>query len=125
MRDILQFGNYVAIGANSGGDQVRRWLGERGKQVSAFADLSPSLQGQSRDGLDVLAPAQCAARFDCGTAYVIGTVRQREAAELLTGHLGIDPSRVFPFVNPMLPPTTTRTCSAIWRPITRASGTAV
>ncbi len=101
LRDVLQFDRYVAVGANSGGDQVRAWLTARGKQVVAFADLAPERQGTTRSGLDVLAPLQCLSLLDARTAFVIGTVRQREAAELLVDVLGVDPLQVFPFVNPM------------------------
>jgi FkbM family methyltransferase len=99
--DLLRFDRFIAVGANSGGDQVRRWLAERGKQVLAYADLSPALRNTVRDGLPVHAPADCLGLLDARTAFVIGTVRQREAAEVLTVQLGIDPQRVFPFINPM------------------------
>ena len=101
LSDILQFDRFIAVGANSGGDQVRTWLTRHGKEVLAFADLSPNLQGTTRAGLDVLAPAECLRLLDARTAFVIGTVRQQEVAELLVGTLGVDPLRVFPFVNPM------------------------
>ena len=99
LTDLLAFDRFIAVGANSGGDQVVRWLREHGKTVLAFTDLAPALQGAMRGGLPVLAPAECL--NDPATAFVIGTVRQMEAAELLTGPLGVDPLRVFPFVNPM------------------------
>ncbi len=101
LEDILHFDRFIAVGANSGGDQVRDWLTARGKEVIAFSDLSPSLHGTRRAGLDVLAPLACLDLLDSRTAFVIGTVRQFEAGALLTGELGIDPRRVFPFVNPM------------------------
>jgi FkbM family methyltransferase len=99
--DLLRFDRYIAVGANSGGDQVRRWLAAHGKEVMAFTDLSPALRETVRDGLPVLAPDRCRARMDARTAFVIGTVRQKEAAELLVETLGVDPGQVFPFVNPM------------------------
>jgi FkbM family methyltransferase len=99
--DLLRFDRFIAVGANSGGDQVCRWLAERGKRVLAYADLSPTLQNIPRNGLDVLAPIDCLALLDARTAFVIGTVRQREAADVLTVQLGIDPQRVFGFINPM------------------------
>lgn len=99
--DLLRFDRFIAVGANSGGDQVCRWLAERGKQVLAYTDLSPALQNIPRNSLDVLAPADCLALLDARTAFVIGTVRQCEAAEVLTVQLGIDPQHVFPFINPM------------------------
>lgn len=103
LADLLAFARFIVVGANSGGDQVARWLREHGKTVVAFTDLAPALQGTMRDGLPVLAPADCLTDdlADAGTAFVIGTVRQKDAADLLTGPLGVDPFRVFPFVNPM------------------------
>ncbi len=97
--DLLAFDRYVVVGANSGGDQVRFWLAGHGKEVAAFTDLTPSLCGAERSGLAVLAPAQCP--VGPRTAFVIGTVRQREAAQFLIAELGVAPEQVFPFVNPM------------------------
>jgi len=101
LEDLLRFDRFIAVGANSGGDQVRDWLAARGKAVIAFSDLSPALHGQDRAGLPVRAPEACLAHLDRRTAFVIGTVRQKEAAELLVETLGVAPEQVFPFVNPM------------------------
>lgn len=101
LREVLQFDRFIAVGANSGGDQVRAWLLGQSKKVIAFADLSPKLQGTRRAGLEVLSPVDAVMLMDRRTAFMIGTVKQQEAAELLIGTLGVDPLRVFPFVNPM------------------------
>ena len=98
---MLRFDRFIAVGANSGGDQARAWLTAQGKDVIAFTDLSSRLCGVPRAGLDVLAPEDCLDLLDARTAFIIGTVRQKEAAELLVETLGIDPAQVFPFVNPM------------------------
>jgi len=100
LNELLQFDHYVAVGANSGGDQVRAWLTAHGKSVLAFTDLSENSHGTCRNGLNVLSPSECT-RLSDSIAFVIGTVRQKEAADLLIGHFGVDPARVFPFVNPM------------------------
>lgn len=99
--DLLAFDRFIVVGANSGGDQVRRWLAAKGKDVVAFTDLSADLADTLRDGLPVLTPDACRARLDARTAFVIGTVRQKEAGELLVETLGADPRQVFPFINPM------------------------
>jgi len=101
LRDMLRFERFIAVGANSGGDQVRSWLCNQGKEVLGYADLSASLLGTKRQGLDVLALGDCVRLLDKRTAFVIGTIHQREVAELLVEELDINPLRVFPFVNPM------------------------
>jgi len=99
--NLLDLPRFIVCGANSGGDQVHDWLCNQGKEVLAFADISEPLQGSKRRGLPVLTPADAIARGDDDTGFVIGTIRQRETAELLTKELSVPGSRVFPFVNPM------------------------
>ena len=99
--DLLDLPRFIVCGANSGGDQVHDWLRDQGKQILAFTDDNQRLQGSSRRGLSVLNPADAVARSDAVTGFAIGTIRQRETAELLTKDFAIPAARVFPFVNPM------------------------
>src|SRR5436190_18299839 len=99
--DLLNLPRFIVCGANSGGDQVHDWLRDHGKEVLAFADTNASLQGSKRCGLPVLHPAEAVTRGDPATGFAIGTIRQREIAELLTKDFAIPAARVFPFVNPM------------------------
>jgi FkbM family methyltransferase len=99
--DLLDLPRFIVCGANSGGDQVHDWLRDHGKQVLAFTDVNETLQGNNRRGLPVLHPSEAAARGDAITGFAIGTVRQREIAELLTKDLAIPAAQIFPFVNPM------------------------
>src|SRR3974390_2443029 len=99
--DLLELPRFIVCGANSGGDQVHDWLKEHGKHVVAFADVNERLQGSSRRALPVVNPADAGARGDDATGFAIGTIRQREIAELLTKDFAIPATRVFPFVNPM------------------------
>jgi FkbM family methyltransferase len=99
--DLLELPRFIVCGANSGGDQVHDWLREHGKDVVAFTDVNERLQGSSRRALPVLNPADAVARGDGNTGFAIGTIRQREIAELLTKDFAIPAARVFPFVNPM------------------------
>jgi len=104
LSDMLAFRRYVVVGANSGGDQVKDFLEEHGKSVAAFTDLNADLCGVKRAGVDVMAPASLNRFVDNDTAFVIGTIRQRDAAELLVDSVGASPERIFPFVNPMFAP---------------------
>lgn len=99
--DLLDLPRFIVCGANSGGDQVHDWLKEHGKQILAFTDVNERLQGSSRRGLPVLKPAEAVARGDGATGFAIGTIRQRETAELLNKDFAIPSARIFPFVNPM------------------------
>lgn len=99
--DLLSAERYVVVGANSGGDQVLRYLQERGKTVTAFADLDPDRVGPVRHGLDVL-PLDALGRGRVqDSAIVIGSFKHRLIAERLVGECGVDQGRVFPFVNDM------------------------
>jgi FkbM family methyltransferase len=99
--DLLELPRFIVCGANSGGDQVHDWLREQGKEVLAFVDTNETLQGSKRRGLPVLPPADAVRRGDVGTGFAIGTIRQREIAELLTLDFAVPAARVFPFINPM------------------------
>jgi FkbM family methyltransferase len=99
--DLLDLPRFIVCGANSGGDQVHDWLRDQGKEILAFTDVNAALQGSKRRGLPVLNPAAAVARGDAATGFAIGTIRQREIAELLTKDFAIPAARVFPFVNPM------------------------
>ena len=99
--DLLDLPRFIVCGANSGGDQVHDWLRAQGKQVLAFTDANESLRGGMRRGLPVLCPADAVNHGDAATGFAIGTIRQRETAELLTNKFAVSLSRVFPFVNPM------------------------
>ncbi len=104
LTNLLAFQRYVVVGANSGGDQVKVFLEGHGKRIVAFTDLNAQLCGARRAGIDVLPPAALDRFVDTDTAFVVGTVRQRDAAELLVAAIGASPERIFPFVNPMFAP---------------------
>lgn len=99
--DLLAFDRYFIVGANSGGDMVRAWLGARGKEVAGFTDLDPALCGTIREGIPVRSVRELCGRLDGRSAFAIGTVRQREAGLLLVDEFGVDPAQVLPFVNDM------------------------
>lgn len=102
--DLLSAERYIVVGANSGGDQVFRYLTERGKTVTAFADLDPGRVGPARHGLDVLPLEALTGNAAPDSAIVIGSFKHRQIAARLVGELGVDPSRVYPFVNDMFAP---------------------
>src|SRR5262245_18257928 len=101
LSDVLDLPRFIVCGANSGGDQVHDWLKEHGTPVLAITDVNERLQGSNRRGLPVLNPADAVKRGDAATGFAIGTIRQRETAELLSKDFAIPSARIFPFVNPM------------------------
>ena len=99
--DLLGAERYIVIGANSGGDTVARFLNQRGKRVEAFADLDSTRAGSAWLGCPVIRLEDVPSAVNNATAVVIGSFKHSEISTRLIRDLGVDPARIYPFVNDM------------------------
>lgn len=99
--DLLAFDEFVLFGAGGGTHEVESVLGDAGKRVIGYCDNSPAKQGQKFNGKPVFRPGELKTMMGPKRAIVISAAYQSEIAAQLTGDLGVERARVFPFVSPM------------------------
>ncbi len=99
--DLTHFDEFVLFGAGGGAHEVETVLGDAGKRVIGYCDNSPAKQGSAFNGKPVFRPGDLKTMMGANRAIIISAAYQSEIANQLTGELGIDRARVFPFVSPM------------------------
>jgi FlaA1/EpsC-like NDP-sugar epimerase len=104
LNDLLAYDKFVLFGAGGASYLTVNYLKQRcHKHVICFIDNNPNKWNTSHLGIDILSPAKLKALIDNNTAIIISSVSfQSEIAKQLTTGIGIEPDRIFPYINELV-----------------------